>query len=103
MAQLTVVYWRDIPAQVTVKAGRRNAKRKLSERFEKAIDRAAMRAKLRDSDSYLAEWRRSAPVACAPPASVEIMTSATAVRHRGSVSKVLSKTTSSLLPRRRER
>ena len=64
MAKLTIVYWRDIPAQVIVKAGRRAAKRQLSERFEKAIDRAAMRAKLRDTDSYLAEWRRAEPVDC---------------------------------------
>jgi len=65
MAKLTVVYWRDIPAQVIVKAGRRNvAKRQLSERFEKAIDRAAMGAKLRDTDSYLAQWRRADPVDC---------------------------------------
>ena len=64
MAKLTVVYWRDIPAQVIVKAGRQSAKRQLTERFEKAIDRAAMRAKLRDTDSYLAEWRRSDPVDC---------------------------------------
>jgi hypothetical protein len=64
MAQLIVVYWRDIPAQVIVKRGRQSAKRQLSERFEKAIDRAAMRAKLRDTDSYLAEWRRADPVEC---------------------------------------
>ena len=64
MAQLTVVYWRDIPAQVIVKAGRRAAKRQLSERFETAIDRAAMKAKLRDTDSYLAEWRRAEPLPC---------------------------------------
>jgi hypothetical protein len=64
MAQLTVVYWRDIPAQVIVKQGRQAAKRQLTERFEKAIDRAAMRAKLRDTDSYLAEWRRADPVTC---------------------------------------
>ena len=64
MARLTIVYWRDIPAQVIVKAGRNSAKRQLTERFEKAIDRAAMRAKLRDTDSYLAEWRRAEPVAC---------------------------------------
>ena len=64
MAKMTVVYWRDIPAQVIVKAGREAAKRQLDERFEKAIDRAAMRAKLRDSDSYLAEWRRAEPVDC---------------------------------------
>jgi hypothetical protein len=64
MAQLTIVYWRDIPAQVIVKAGRRNAKRQLSERFEKAIDRAAMRSGLRDTDSYLAEWHRGEPLDC---------------------------------------
>ena len=64
MAQLTIVYWRDIPAQVIVKAGRQAAKRQLSERFETAIDRAAMKAKLRDTDSYLAEWRRAAPETC---------------------------------------
>jgi hypothetical protein len=64
MAKLIVVYWRDIPAQVIVKAGRQAAKRQLDERFEKAIDRAAMRAKLRDTDSYLAEWRRADPVDC---------------------------------------
>jgi len=64
MAQLTIVHWRDIPAQVIVKAGRQAAKRQLSERFEKAIDRAAMRAKLRDADSYLAEWRRVGPSDC---------------------------------------
>ena len=64
MADLFIVYWRDIPAQVIVKKGRVTAKRQLSERFEKAIDRAAMRAKLRDTDSYLAEWRRAEPVSC---------------------------------------
>jgi hypothetical protein len=64
MAKMTVVFWRDIPAQVIVKAGRAAAKRQLDERFEKAIDRAAMRAKLRDTDSYLAEWRRAEPVDC---------------------------------------
>ncbi|WP_020592243.1 virulence factor [Kiloniella laminariae] len=64
MAKLTLVYWRDIPAQVIVKAGRQNAKIQLEERFEKAIDRAAMKAKLRDSDSYLEHWRRSDPADC---------------------------------------
>jgi hypothetical protein len=59
MAQLTVVYWRDIPAQVIVKKSRREeAKVQLNERFEKAIDRAAMKANLRDTDSYLSEWRK---------------------------------------------
>jgi hypothetical protein len=64
MAQLVIVRWRDIPAQVIAREGRLTAKRQLSERFEKAIDRAAMRAGLRDTDSYLAEWRRADPVEC---------------------------------------
>ena len=63
MAQLTVVYWRDIPAQVIVKQGRAVAKRQLSERFEQAIDRCAMKVGARDTDAYLAEWRRGEPVA----------------------------------------
>ncbi len=62
MAQMTVVFWRDIPAQVIVKAGRKTAKRQLSQRFETAIDRAAMKAKLRDTDAYLAHWARGTPV-----------------------------------------
>jgi len=58
---VTIVYWRDIPAQVIVGKGRRGAKVQLSERFEQAIDRAAMKAGARDTDSYLAEWRKAAP------------------------------------------
>ena len=76
MAQLIVVYWRDIPAQVIVKRGRVTAKRQLTERFEKAIDRAAMRANLRDTDSYLAEWRRAAPVECGEDLEAEAATAA---------------------------
>jgi len=62
MAQLTIVYWRDIPAQVIVKLGRQSEKAQLSERFEKAIDRAAMRAGFTSTDAYLEEWRKSDPV-----------------------------------------
>jgi hypothetical protein len=63
MAQLQIVYWRDIPAQVLVKAGRRNqAKRELSLRFTEAIDMAAMRDGAAETDEYLAEWRRGAPI-----------------------------------------
>ena len=61
MANMTIVYWRDIPAQVIVKQGRTSAKRQLPERFEQAIDRCAMKIGARDSDAYLSEWRRGAP------------------------------------------
>ena len=59
---MTVVYWRDIPAQVMVKQGRAAARRQLPERFEQAIDRCAMKVGARDADAYLAEWRRGEPV-----------------------------------------
>jgi hypothetical protein len=62
MAQITVVYWRDIPAQVIVKQGRTAAKRQLPERFEQAIDRCAMKVGASDADAYMAEWRRGDPV-----------------------------------------
>ena len=61
MAEVTVVYWRDIPAQVIVGKGRRAAKVQLSERFEQAIDRCAMKIGAKDADAYLAEWRKADP------------------------------------------
>ncbi len=63
MPDVTIVYWRDIPAQVIVGRGRGGAKHPLPERFEQAIDRAAMRIGARDSDAYLAEWRKAPPYA----------------------------------------
>ena len=63
MASLQIVYWRDIPAQVIVKAGRKSvAKRELPLRFTEAIDMCAMRSSAAETDDYLAEWRRSDPV-----------------------------------------
>jgi len=63
MAELIVVYWRDIPAQVIARAGRRNqVKIELDERFAKAIDIAAMKGGARDADDYLADWRKADPV-----------------------------------------
>ena len=64
MAQLIVMYWHDIPAQVVVKSGRQTAKRELSSRFQEAIDRAAMRSGAHGTDAYLAGWRRAEPLPC---------------------------------------
>jgi Virulence factor len=58
MAEVTIVYWRDIPAQVIVGKGRRGSKVQLTERFEQAIDRCAMKIGAKDADAYLAEWRK---------------------------------------------
>lgn len=65
MPEVTIVCWRDIPAQVIVGKGRKGSKAPLPERFEQAIDRCAMKIGARDSDAYLAEWRK------APPYTVE--------------------------------
>jgi hypothetical protein len=62
MADLIIVYWRDIPAQVIVRKGRQNAKRELPLRFTEAIDMCAMRTGLSETDSYLAEWRKGDPL-----------------------------------------
>lgn len=56
--QLTVISWRDIPAQVMARRGRETAKKELSARFQVAIDRAAMYAGLFGTDEYLSEWKR---------------------------------------------
>ena len=64
MANLVILYWRDIPSQVIVKAGRQSAKRELPERFIRAIDAAAMRAGASSTDAYLEDWRRADPVPC---------------------------------------
>lgn len=64
MAEKIIVYWRDIPAQVLIKKGRKTERRELPERFIQAVDAAAMRAGAKDSDAYLAEWRRGSPIPC---------------------------------------
>jgi hypothetical protein len=64
LADRIIVYWRDIPAQVIVKAGRKSAKRELPARFVQAIDQCAMKTDAKDTDAYLAEWRRGEPEPC---------------------------------------
>lgn len=61
MTTYQIVYWRDIPAQVKVGSGRQRAARQMSLRFQEAIDRAAMRSGLFNTDDYLAEWRTGTP------------------------------------------
>lgn len=58
MAKLITVFWRDIPSQVMARKGRDTRKILLSQRFQEAIDRAAMRAGKGSSDAYMSEWRR---------------------------------------------
>ena len=67
MAQIMVLYWRDIPAQVVAEKGlrkREQAKIELARRFALAIDEAAMRGGADEADDYLADWRKGEPVEC---------------------------------------
>jgi len=82
LAKLIVISWRDIPAQVLVKAGRETAKVQLSHRFQEAVDRAAMRAGKSGSDAYLADWKRSEPRRCGDDLQAEAQTEAAAIEAR---------------------
>lgn len=58
MATMTIIWWRDIPAQVTARDGRKASKIVLHPRFQVAIDKAASRAGKRSYDAYIEEWRK---------------------------------------------
>ena len=60
MAELTVIWWRAIPAQVVAREGRTTARAQLTSRFQEAIDMAATRVGLIGTDDYLNEWHREA-------------------------------------------
>lgn len=89
-AQKTIVYWRDIPAQVICKAGRQSAKRELDKRFITAIDACAMRAGLEKTDDYLGEWRKSDPVACSEDLEAEAASAAESLEAEYTKERVLA-------------
>jgi len=57
-ATLTVIWWRNIPAQVIAKDRRQAHKVVLHRRFQVAIDRAAMKAGRKAFGDYIEDWRR---------------------------------------------
>jgi hypothetical protein len=71
MAKLVILYWRDIPSQIVVKKGQETAKRILSNRFQEAIDIAAMRSQSHNSNDYLAEWHRGQSEECSNDINAE--------------------------------
>jgi hypothetical protein len=54
--EFQVIQWRDIPAQVKVRAGKKRKGQQLSKRFQAAISAAALRAGKTDSEEYMSEW-----------------------------------------------
>jgi len=62
--ELTTIFWRDIPAQVTAQVGATREQALMPDRFQVAIDRAAAVAGLTSTDDYVNEWRKvSEPLA----------------------------------------
>jgi hypothetical protein len=59
VAQYQITYWRDLPSLVVARDGEVVAKSPLPQRFQDAIDEAAMRLGDTDADAYLAGWRRT--------------------------------------------
>ena len=56
---LSTIWWRDIPAQLTGRAGDDQHKVLLHARFQHAIDRAAAVAGLTSTHDYVQQWRTS--------------------------------------------
>ena len=56
MAQLKIVYWRDIPGQVVIREGGRSTRLRLSGRFMQAIERAAYRLRKKQQDALFEPW-----------------------------------------------
>ena len=54
----------------------------LSQRFQEAVDRAAMRAGKGSSDAYLADWKRSEPRPCGEDLQAEAAAEAARSRQR---------------------
>jgi hypothetical protein len=59
MATYQILYWADIPVQVKANEGRNRVSVALTERFQEAVDAAAMVAGLVGSDAYTEQFRWS--------------------------------------------
>jgi hypothetical protein len=59
MTEYQVTYWREFPSMVVARNGDETVKVSLANRFQEAIDEAAMRLDAADADAYLDGWIRS--------------------------------------------
>ena len=56
--EVVVILWRDIPAQVNGQVGRERHQVLLSDKFQRAVDRAKRKAKIHTAQEDVAQWRR---------------------------------------------
>ena len=59
MTEYQITSWRDLPSLVVARDGDDVTKTPMPQRFQEAIDEAAMRLGEIDADAYLAGWQRS--------------------------------------------
>lgn len=57
-AVVVTIYWRDIPAQVNGQSGRDRHQVMLSNKFQRAIDRAKRKANIYTAEEDIAQWHR---------------------------------------------
>jgi hypothetical protein len=60
VTEYQITSWRDLPSLVVARDGDRSVKVLLPQRFQEAIDEAAMRLGHTSSEAYLEGWVRSA-------------------------------------------
>ena len=77
--QLTVIFWRDIPAQVKARAGGVRASARLPDRFMTSVDAAATKAGKTSDDDYIGEWREESR-ACGQDLQMEVDREAKQIR-----------------------
>ncbi|MDC1383258.1 virulence factor [Candidatus Puniceispirillum sp.] len=94
MADLIILYWRDIPAQVIAERGRGRQREKvkieLPRRFSEAIDASAMIDGAFSTDDYLKDWRRSAPAECGYDLNTEARALAAKLEDEYDIKKIRS-------------
>lgn len=56
--EVVVILWRDIPAQVNGQRGRERRQILLSDKFQRAVDRAKRRAKIYTAHDDISQWQR---------------------------------------------
>ena len=59
MTEVQITSWRELPSLVVARDGDQVVKVQLPQRFQEAIDEAAMRLDEISSEAYLDGWRRS--------------------------------------------
>lgn len=90
---VVTMWWRDIPAQVNGQSGRTRHQVELSEKFQRAIDRARRKAHIATAQDETAQWHRTttrcdADLAAAAKAEAERLEDAYSAEYLGKLAFV---------------